>query len=75
MTDILQHHRGVAIFTFSFTFPYPAPPSRVLSLVNAPRDSYVYPTLWSLLYLYFGFSYMLTPLLALLSCFFVQYHT
>ena len=37
MTDIWQHHRGVAIFTFSFTLPYPAPPSRVLSLVNATR--------------------------------------
>ena len=35
MTDIWQHHRGVAIFTLCFTFPYPAPPSRVLSLVNA----------------------------------------
>ena len=30
-----NHHRGVAIFTFSFIFPYPVPPSRVLSLVNA----------------------------------------
>ena len=35
MTDIWQHHRGVSIFTVSFTFPYPAPPSRVLSLVDA----------------------------------------
>ena len=33
MTDMWQHHHGVAMFTF--TFPYPAPPSRVLSLVNA----------------------------------------
>ena len=31
MTDIWQHHRGPA----HFTFPYPAPPSRLLSLVNA----------------------------------------
>ena len=33
MTDIWQHHRSVAIFTF----PYPTPPLQVqvLSLVNA----------------------------------------
>ena len=33
MIDIWQHHRGPA----HLTFPYLAPPSRILSLVNATR--------------------------------------
>ena len=35
MTDIWQHLRGPA----HFTFPYHAPPSRLLSLVNANRGT------------------------------------